>query len=298
VSAGREESAIDTDSGRRSVWSWFEQWLAGLSALPSPALFGAFLVWFVGWTVLVAVVLEQLVDPEDQPAMADVAGQLVPAVGVLFGLLTAFVITNQWNRTRTAEGVVGAEADAAVRFALATQSPGVDGSGLRALVTRYLCSVLDDEWPTLSRGRTGAEATSRCLAQLQRTARAEAVGPEVSPAVSADLLAAAAGVAVARRDRLNASGSGLPAALFLLTFVSGVVLCLTAIAMAVQLDDWVAIVIGGLVVLIALDLALVVAISDPYRGPLRVLPGPLEAVRDELAAEDVGPAGTHVDPGS
>jgi hypothetical protein len=107
--------------------------------------------------------------------------------------------------------------------------------------------------------------------------------------VAADLLAAAEGVALTRRDRLNLSGHGLPAPLFLLAFVSGVVLCLNAIAVAVDLDDWVAIIIGGLIVLIALDLALVVAISDPFRGPMRVLPRPLGGVLDELRAARFGP---------
>ena len=58
--------------------------------------------------------------------------------------------------------------------------------------------------------------------------------------------------------------------------------------MAVSLDDWVAIVIGGLVVLIALDLALVVAISDPFRGSLRVVPSPIEDVLHELEAGRFG----------
>ena len=95
-------------------------------------------------------------------------------------------------------------------------------------------------------------------------------------------LSAAEGVAVSRRDRLNLSGHGLPAPLFILAFVSGVVLCLNAIAIAVNLNDWVAVIVGGLVILIALDLALVLAISDPFRGPMRVLPTPIERLLSEL----------------
>jgi len=270
------------------VWARFEEWLSGLSNSSSPVLFGGFLVWFIGWTVLVGVVLDAVVDEADQPVMSEGAGRLIPAVGVLFALLTAFVITNQWNRSRAAEGIVGAEADASIRLALASQSPGIDGERVRLLLSQYLHSVVELEWETLRHELAGSAQAASALSHLEYDVRAAATAPGVRTAVTADLLAAAERVAIARRDRLDLAGHGLPAPLFLLAFVSGVVLCLNAIAVAVSLNDWVAIVIGGLVVLIALDLALVVAISDPFRGSLRVLPRPLEAVQRELEAGRFG----------
>lgn len=283
---------------RHTWWLWarFESWLSGLSALSPPLLFGLFLTWFLGWTVLAGVVLDALVDDTQQARMANAAGRLMPAVGVLFALLTAFVITNQWNRSRSGEGIVGGEAAAGIRLALASQSPGIDGQRVRSRLADYLHSVLAIEWDTLRHERAGSGQTAAALSRLERTARAEATAPGVRGAVCTDLLAAAEGVAVARRDRLNLSGHGLPAPLFLLTFVSGVVLSLNAIAVAVSLDAWVAIIIGGLVVLIALDLALVVAISDPFRGPMRVLPAPIEAVLGELEAGDYGPTAAADEP--
>ena len=270
------------------VWARFEVWLSGLSNSSSPVLFGGFLIWFIGWTVLVGVVLDAVVDEADQPLMSEGAGRLIPAVGVLFALLTAFMITNQWNRSRAAEGIVGAEADASIRLALASQSSGIDGERVRLLLSQYLRSVIEMEWETLRHELAGSAETASALSELEHDVRATATGPDVGTAVTADLLAAAEGVAISRRDRLNLAGHGLPAPLFILAFVSGVVLCLNAIAVTVSLDGWVVIVIGGLVVLIALDLALVVAISDPFRGSLRVVPRPLEEVQRELEAGRFG----------
>jgi len=277
-------------AARQTWWAWarFEAWLSGLSNSSSPVLFGGFLIWFIGWTVLVGVVLNAVVDEADQPLMSEGAGRLIPAVGVLFALLTAFVITNQWNRSRAAEGIVGAEADASIRLALASQSSGIDGERVRLLLSQYLRSVIELEWETLRHELAGSAETASALSQLEQDVRATATGPGVGTSVTADLLAAAEGVAISRRDRLNIAGHGLPAPLFILAFVSGVVLCLNAIAVAVSLNGWVAIVIGGLVVLIALDLALVVAISDPFRGSLRVVPRPLEEVQRELEAGRFG----------
>ncbi len=278
------------------VWARFEAWLSHLSERSSPVLFGGFLIWFIGWTALVGIVLDAVVDEADQVEMAAAAGRLMPAVGVLFALLTAFVITNQWNRSRSAEGVVGTEAGACVRLALASASPGIDGPQVRGLLVSYLRSVLDVEWDTLRHEGAGALPTAAALSQLERVVRADATAPDVATAVSADALAAAEGVAVARRDRLHLSGHGLPAPLFVLAFVSGVVLCLNAVAIAVSLDDWVTIIVGGLVVLIALDLALVVAISDPFRGPMRVMPTPIEAVLGDLEAGRFGTVGADDEP--
>ena len=131
------------------VWARFEAWLSGLSAWSSPLLFGGFLIWFVGWTVLAGFVLDATVDEADQLAMADAAGRLIPAVGVLFALLTAFVITNQWNRSRSAEGTIGSEADACVRLALTSRSPGIDGPQVRSLLITYLHTILESEWDSL-----------------------------------------------------------------------------------------------------------------------------------------------------
>jgi hypothetical protein len=270
------------------VWARFEAWLSGLSGWSAPVLFGAFLAWFVGWTLLVGVVFDVVVDERDQAAVADTAGQLVPAVGVLFALLTAFVITNQWNRSRSAEQVVGREADASIRLALASQSPGIDGRRLRSLLVDYLRAVLRAEWETLRHEHAGSPRAADALSRLEQDVRADATAPGRATAVTADLLAAAEGVAVARSDRLNLSGHGLPAPLFLLAFVSGVVLCLNAIAVAAGPDDWVAVVIGGLIVLIALDLALIVSISDPFRGPMRVLPTPIDNVLQQLESGRFG----------
>lgn len=286
--AGRS-AAVKPERQTWWVWARFEAWLSDLSGWSSPLLFGGFLIWFVGWTLLAGVVLDARVNQVDQLAMADAAGQLIPAVGVLFALLTAFVITNQWNRSRSAEGTVGREADACIRLALASQSPGIDGVRVRFLLVEYLHTVLESEWDTLRHERAGSVLTAAALSQLERDVRSDATAAAVAAAVSADALAAAEAVAVSRRDRLNLSGHGLPAPLFLLAFVSGVVLCLNAVAMAVSLEGGVAIVIGGLVVLIALDLALVVAISDPFRGPLRIMPTPIQGVLDELEASDYGP---------
>lgn len=287
-------------AGRGSwLWNQFERGLAGLSSWGSLALFACFLAWFGLWTVIAALTAEWLFVDADQGELSAASAEMLPALGVLFSFLTGFVISSQWNRSRSAEGVAGSEADAAVRLALASQTRGIDGVRIRRRLATYLRTVVDDEWETLvhhsGRAHLGAPVAAGALDVLELDVRSEATAEEVRTAVSDDLLRAAENLAVARRNRLNLSGHGLPAPLFILVFVAGVVLTLDAVFLASGRDGLAMVVVAGLVVLIALDLALIVAISDPFRGPMRALPTQVITLLDELEAGRFGPLTSDVE---
>ncbi len=280
----------------RRWWAWHrgERAVAWLSHLPAATIFVGFLAWFASWTVLAGVVVETFVDDERVTEVATAAGRLMPAFGILFAFLTGFVISNQWNRSRDAETTAAHESDACLRLALASESPGLDGRRLRARLIAYLDAVLDIEWSHQSEVRMpgewwGTDEARDALLRLERDVRADATDSGVHPAVTLDVLDAAQGLAVARRGRLALTGHGVPAPLFLLVVVSGIVLCLNAIAVVVGIHGPVSVALAGLVVLVALDLALIVAISDPFRGPMRVVPARLQAVCADLRSGRFGP---------
>lgn len=268
--------------------------VAWLSHLPAATIFLGFLLWFGSWTAFVGVVIETLLDGEQADEIATAAGRLMPAFGILFAFLTGFVISNQWTRSRDAETTAGHESDACLRLALASESPSLNGSRMRARLIAYLEAVLDVEWTHQSEVRMpgewwGTEKARESLLRLERDVRADATNHGVHPAMTLDVLDAAQGLAVARRGRLALTGHGVPAPLFLLVFVSGVALCLNAIAVVIGTHGPVSVALAGLVVLVALDLALIVAISDPFRGPMRVVPARLEAVCADLRSGRFGP---------
>jgi hypothetical protein len=243
------------------------RWVASRS---SWGLFGLFLVWFVTWSALVYVVLDAIVADEHQEGLAQIATPLMTAFGALFAFLTAFVITIEWNQHRDVEKTIGLEADACVRLIWASGSPGCDGPTTRAKLLEYLRSVRQDEWPTLAMGAEGSARTHALMTSLQHHVRTMAADMAVHPSAATDLTKAADAMAVTRTDRLNAAGHDLPTPLFLLAFTSGVMLILNSVALSLHLQRGYSIVIGGLVILIAMDLALLVALSSPFTGALRV----------------------------
>jgi Protein of unknown function (DUF4239) len=261
------------------------RWLAGRT---SAALFGMFLAWFVVWTASAYLVLDVVISAQDQADLGTIAGPLMGALGALFAFLTAFVITTEWGQHREAEHTVGMEADACVRLAWISQSPGCDGAAIRRDLAAHLDSVLNEEWPALADGG-GCEATHDRMSELQYRVRGVAAEPGVPASVSNDLTAAADAVAVTRAERLNAAARDLPTPLFLLAFLSGVVLTLNATVLAVHLDHAHGLAIAGIVALVPLDLALLLAIAMPFKGDLRVEAHALGRVLDNLTRGRYGP---------
>jgi hypothetical protein len=261
------------------------RWLAGRS---STALFGMFLAWFALWTAGVYLVLDAAIGSKGQEELGSVAGSLMGALGALFAFLTAFVITIEWGQHREAEHTVGMEADACVRLAWISQSPGCDGATIRRDLAAYLRSVLSEEWQALEFG-AGCEATHDRMSELQYRVRAIAAQPGLPASVSDDLTTAADAIAVTRSERLNASARDLPTPLFLLAFLSGVVLAFNTIVVSLRLDHVYSLAIAGIVLLIPLDLALILAIAMPFKGDLHVEGHAIARVLENLSKGRYGP---------
>ena len=269
--------------------SWLGRLVRWLAGQPSAALFAMFLVWFAVWTVAAYLVLDEVIGAESQTDLVPIAGSLMGALGALFAFLTAFAITTEWGQHREAETTIGMEADACIRLAWISGSPGCDGIVIRRDLAVYLRSVLHEEWPALARSGDGCEATHDCMSALQYRVRHTAAEPDVPASVSADLTTAADSIAVTRSNRLNAAARDLPTPLFLLAFLSGVALALNAVVLALHVDRGYSLAIAGIVAVIPLDLALLLAIAMPFGGDLQVDAHPLARVLANLERGRYGP---------
>ena len=261
-----------------------------LTDLPGPVVFAGFLVWFIVWSIAAAVVFDLTVPVDSEANLALVAGPIIPALGAMFAFLAAFAINTEWVQLRQAQNAADLEADSAARFALIAESPGLDGPMLRRDLQRYLRHVVEDEWPQLPAGR-GSQRARDALAEIFRETREIVAAPDIGQVSGTDLLQAVDSMVSLRRDRLSLARRYMPPALLLLTFFSGVVLCLDAVLVALPHQQWVSVTVGGIVILTALALALVVAVSAPYRGTISVEVDPIAIVLDEVTQGDLGAIG-------
>jgi hypothetical protein len=221
--------------------------------------------------------------PEDQRRRAEtIAGPLMPALGAAFALLSALTLTAAAGQLHEAEDQVGAEATAASRLAWGATSPGLDPAPSHAALLAYLEATRRQEWTT--GGRQGGALSLAALADLERVVRAAAASPGIGSAQSGDLLAALGAVSSGRRQRLASAHHELPGLYMLVVVLSGLALIANSSALALDAGRRAALLPAGLVVVVALALALLYAISEPFHGGFVVSGYPMDQVISDLRA--------------
>jgi len=213
---------------------------------------------------------------DDLAAAHPVAAPLMPALGAVFALLAATTIGAEASLYRSAGDDVSAEAAAASRLGWAATSPGVDADAIHQDLVRYLETTRRTEWR--AGDRDGTAATMAALGRLERTVRTEAASKDLGSAQAGELLTSMDAMTSLRRQRLAHATNRLPDGYLLVVLVSGLALVANAAALAVDKARRVALLTGGLVAVVALALALLIAISSPFAGGFIVSGGPIDAV--------------------
>jgi hypothetical protein len=216
-----------------------------------------------------------------------VAAPLMPALGAVFALLAATTIGAEMALYRSAGDDVSAEAAAASRLAWAATSPGVDTEAVQGDLVAYLEATRQAEWR--EGDADGSPSAMAALADLERTVRSEAAGKDLGSAQAGELLTSVDSLTSLRRQRLAHASNGLPDGYLLVVFVSGLALVVNSAALALAHRSRVALLTGGLVAVVALALALLIAISSPFAGGFVVGGGPIDAVVTDVQAGGFAP---------
>jgi hypothetical protein len=225
-----------------------------------------------------------LVPRGDQDGVHSVASPLMPALGATFAVLTALTLASEAGYLRSAHDIVSNEAAAAGRLAWAATSPKVRTAPIHAALLDYLVHTRANEW----RGDRAAEGddttTAQALSTLERTVRAEAARPALGTPASSELLGSLDAITSARRARLAAASRQIPV-LYVITLVaSGVALIANAGVLAFRSTVRTTLLVFGLAAVVGLSLALLFALTDPWRGPLVASGHPLDVIARDLRA--------------
>jgi hypothetical protein len=228
--------------------------------------------------IIARLLLRRLLAGE-QTGVAAVAGPLMPALGAVFALLAALSLSSEAAELRKADQDVAAEAAAASRLAWAGTTPGVDRDAMHDAQLAYLRSTLAEEWS--GSDGVGDPGTRDALIDLERVVRAEAASSELGSAQAGELLGAMDAVTSLRRERLATSAHDMPVLYLVVVVAAGLALVINAAALAVDRHRHVAWLTSGLVVVVALVIALLLAITSPFRGGFIADRAPID---DALAA--------------
>lgn len=208
----------------------------------------------------------------------------MPALGATFAILAALTLANEAAYFSTAQQIVSNEAADSARLAWAATMPGVRREQIQDALAGYLRATRKYEWHGASAANGNDPATSHAIGRLEEVVRAQASLSELGTPSSSELLGAVDALASDRRARL-AAASREPPGLYVITLaISGAALIANAAALTIRTRRRVALLIGGLTVVIGLSLALLFALGTPWRGPIVVSGHPIDSVIHDLAS--------------
>jgi hypothetical protein len=253
-----------------------------ITSLPAGVLVAGCLAAAVAVALLSRLAVRAVIAIDERDQVHAIAAPLMPALGATFAVLMALTLASEATHLRSAEDIASTEGAQGARLAWAATSDGVDTRAVQTALTRYLRASRTHEW---TRG-TGSEdedpTTARALARLERTVRAEAASTTLGTPTSTELLSALDALTVARRDRLAAATSDIPA-LYVVTLVaSGAALIVNAGALTCRSSARTSLLVMGLAGVVGLSLALLFALSAPWDGPLVVSGVPIDTVVRDL----------------
>jgi hypothetical protein len=252
-----------------------------LTSLPA----GVLVVGWLAFALIVAgaarVVLRAIVPAEEYDEAQRIAAPLMPALGATFAVLMALTLSSEAGYLKSAQDIVAGEAAAASRLAWAATSPGVRSEPIHAALLDYLQATRATEWRDASAAH-GDEVVASTIVALEDVVRVEAARSELGTPASTELLASLDALTSGRRQRLAAAARQIPVLYVVTLVLSGAALIVNAAGLGYRSSVRTALLGFGLAIVVGTCLALLFALSAPWRGPLIVTGQPIDAVLRDL----------------
>jgi hypothetical protein len=206
-----------------------------------------------------------------------VVGPFMGAVGLLFGLLTGFLAHDVGSRRHAALEAVQTEATSLhTLYAISLAMPG-DQAVMRSAIQALLKSELDDEWPRMME-RSLSPSTHLAYRKLFQEIAAPSIAAAGS-AIQSTMFNTALRASQARSQRITLAFDRGDDAKWTCVLLLALLTQFT-VALVLMQDRWEpqAISLALFTIASILALSLIAFQEEPFAGPLRILPTPLEEV--------------------
>ena len=238
----------------------------------------------IGGAVLVELAARRIIPHQLRRDHNAISAAVFTVIGTTYAVLLAFVAMLAWEGYNHAQAVTDTEASLVQSvYQLVDGLTGPEMPQMRADIMTYAETVVRAEWPQQVSGQEVAEDEPH-LDRLTTTAL------HLRPDNIADgdlhtlLLSDLTRLGSARRERLFAARTPIPAILWVVLIGGGAIsvvfasfLGSSSLGLHLAMSSLLAL-SGALVLLV------IVALSNPYRGDLRISPRPFEQVIAHMAA--------------
>ena len=215
----------------------------------------------------------------------DVAGFVYAVLGVLYAVMLAFVVVNEWESLQTTKSNTFTEAnELGALFWNARALPPAEGGALEKTTRDYANVVTDTEWPLMVNGQSSPQATQLVYAMRDEINKLP-TNTVQDQTIYQQSLEHVNNLAAARRERINESSESVPAVLWVV-LILGSVLTVGYSFLFGLANFWSHLMIAApLGVMVVLALIVIDQLNHPFGGMVAVEPDAFHIFLNRLPAQ-------------
>lgn len=191
---------------------------------------------------------------------------VIGVLGTLYAVLLAFTVVIVWDHYTNATAAVEAETGELGDLSrLAKAFDPADEQRIRQHLVAYMSVVIEREWPAMAHGGD-SERAWEVMGNLWTTYRSISPQTPARQAVFSESIAHLARLSDARRQRLHALHDDVPGIMWIVIVGGGVMVVMFTYLFAPERLALHMIMVGTVAAMIALNMFMIYALDNPYRG--------------------------------
>jgi hypothetical protein len=213
---------------------------------------------------------------------SEFVGAVVQSIMVFYGLALALIAVNVWQTYNDVSRTVSVEATSfAALYRDVSGYPEPIRGKLQAEIRGYVDQVIHGAFPTMRKGQVPTEGVE-WMNRFQAVLMTFEPATDGQKLLHAETLAAYNRATLARRMRVDATGTGLPGVMWTVIVVGAVISISACYFFRVEDPRLHAILVVLLSVLIGLVILMAVVMNHPFRGDLGLSADPYQLVYDQI----------------
>jgi hypothetical protein len=242
---------------------------------------------FVAVAVGGLILVQRLVPAERRQEHNDVAGFIYAVLGVAYAVLLGLMVVAVWQDRQEADAAATTEAnELATVFWMAHALPEPQDRRVQELARSYARVVVEEEWPMMKEGKVSPRAWE-LLDELRGTIVAYHPTTDAEVVLYDHELQVVHDLGDARRERLLRANEGLPAILWVVLVMGGVVTVGFTYLFGLRNTRVHILMVAALALTIALVLFTIGALDYPFRGDVRIGPDAFESALNRFASSSL-----------
>ncbi len=229
------------------------------------------------------MLVQRLVSTTLRKQHNEVAGFIFAVVGVAYAVLLGLIVAAAWGNWEIADQTTAHEAnEVAEVFWLAHGLPQPEGRHIQKLARSYAQVVVNREWPLMQEGKYSPQAWL-LLDDLRGSIEAQHPTTASQRMLYQEELERMHDLADARRERLLEAEQGIPAILWVVLIVGGVITVGFTYLFGLESTSVHTLMVASLALIISLVLFTVGALDHPFSGSVRLEPGAFQQILHRFA---------------